>query len=199
METTGKQSIRAFIAIEIPDAVKIRINTLQNAIKFSSPPHIKWVEASNIHITLKFFAGINETDVQRIIDALHRTCSNFSPFSLRTGNPGAFPNLRRPRVLWLGLNGDTATLSSLQNTIDSGLESHGFAREIRPFEPHLTLARVKDSIAAADQQLLGNIIIKTEWEPRDEWSVTKVTLLRSRLLPAGPVYSRLAEVMLGRT
>ena len=194
MLTDTSKTIRAFIAIELPEELTKKLRYLQEDMQRTNPVGIKWVEARNIHLTLKFLATISETTVHRIINVLEAVCPSFSPFSLEALTLGAFPNIRQPRVFWLGLNGDVNTLITLQKAIDDQLVPLGFAPEARPFSPHLTLARLRDGAALPIQRTFGDLIMKTNWQQGETWTVKKVTLMKSQLLPAGPVYSRLAEI-----
>ena len=197
MVAIANNSIRAFIAIELPTTLKTMLSALQQDMRKSVPSGIRWVEANNIHLTLKFLAEISDATKLMIIDKLHVICPSLIPFTLRTETLGAFPNKRHPRILWLGFNGDIEALFLLQKTIDSALIPLGFVPEKRPFEPHLTLARVKEGAAASIQQSLSETITKTSWNPADSWTVNSIALMRSTLLPSGPEYNRLAEIHLG--
>jgi len=197
MVAIASNSIRAFIAIELPKTLKTMLSALQQDIRKSVPSGIRWVEANNIHLTLKFLAEISDATKLRIIDKLHGICPSLIPFTLRMETLGAFPNTRHPRNRWLGLNGDIEALLLLQKTIDSALIPLGFVTEKRPFEPHLTLARVKEGAAASVQRSLSETITKTGWNRADAWPVSSVALMRSTLLPSGPEYHRIAEIRLG--
>ena len=199
MPTDTNKLLWAFRAIELPQELTMKLQSLQEDMKRSNPAGVKWVEAHNIHLTLKFLDAISESTMNRIIDALKAICPLYSLFSLETSTLGAFPNIQRPKVFWLGLNGNLTPLITLQKAIDVGLTPLGFSPENRPFSPHLTLARLRDGIAPSVQRAFGDLILKTGWQGGETWIVKKITLMKSQLLPSGPVYSRLAEIRLGKS
>lgn len=196
MPIDTNKSIRAFIAIETPEKLKKKLQHLQEEMKQANPAGIKWVEAHNVHLTLKFLSTISETTMNKVIDVLEVVCSSFPPFPLGASTLGAFPNIRQPRVFWLGLNSNLTSLTTLQKAIDNQLVPLGFIPEARPFAPHLTLARLRDDVSLSFQRSFGDLIMKTRWQEEETWTVKKVTLMKSQLLPAGPIYSRLAEIEL---
>ena len=104
--------------------------------------------------------------------------------------------MRQPRVLWVGIKGELDKLISWQKRIDNGLIPLGFAKETRPFTPHLTLARLREGCSAGDRRDLGELVMKTPVEFNYALTVNSLNLMKSQLLPGGAVYSRLAEVKL---
>jgi 2'-5' RNA ligase len=189
-------SIRAFIAIELPSDLTDGLKRLQSEMKRSNPTSIKWVDPGSIHLTLKFLGNIALSKVPQVTGVLEKACSPFSPLILKTGSLGAFPNLRRPRVFWLGIGGDLNIVMALQKSIDDLLVSIGFAAEARPFSPHLTLARVKEGAMPQERGSFGELIAHTSWKETYDVHVSGVNLMRSQLFPTGPIYSSLAQVKL---
>lgn len=194
----SNQQIRSFIAIELPEEVRSGLRRLQAELRSAGHAFVKWVAPESIHLTLKFLGNISVEKVAAITAVMEEAGQGASSFQLKIGGLGAFPNLRRPRVLWLGIAGETDRLVVLQRRIDDGLVALGFAREIRPFTPHLTLARLRQGTSPRDQQTFGELVMKTPLEASYEVSVNSLSLMRSQLLPGGAVYSRLAEVKLKR-
>ena len=194
----SNQQIRSFIAVELPEEVRSGLRRLQAELRSGGHAFIKWVAPESIHLTLKFLGNISVEKVAAITAVMEEAGQGASSFQLKIGGLGAFPNLRRPRVLWLGIAGETDRLLVLQRRIDDGLAALGFARETRPFTPHLTLARLRQGISPRDQQDFGELVMKTPLEASYEVSVNSLSLMRSQLLPGGAVYSRLAEVKLKR-
>jgi len=192
----SNQQIRSFIAVELPEEVRSGLLQLQAALRSAGHTFVKWVTPEGIHLTLKFLGNISPQKVAEITRVMEEASQAVSFFRLNVGGLGAFPNLRRPRVLWLGVGGEVDKLVVLQQRIDEGLVPLGFAREIRPFTPHLTLARLRQGASPRDQQGFGELVVKTPWEVNYEINVNCVSLMRSQLLPGGAVYSRLAEVRL---
>ena len=108
---------------------------------------------------------------------------------------GAFPDLNRVQIVWVGLSGETDRLAALQKAIEAGLKPLGFAPESRPFTPHLTLARLRDQATPAERQQLGQIIAATGFETGG-FQADAIHLMRSQLTRAGAIYSRLSSVAL---
>ena len=192
----SNQQIRSFIAVELPEEVRSGLRQLQAELRSAGHTFVKWVTPEGIHLTLKFLGNISPQKVAEITRVMEKASQAVSFFQLNVGELGAFPNLRRPRVLWLGVGGEVDKLIVLQQRIDEGLIPLGFVRETRPFTPHLTLARLRQGAPPRDQQGFGELVVKTPWEVNYEINVNSVSLMRSQLLPEGAVYSRLAEVKL---
>jgi 2'-5' RNA ligase len=127
---------------------------------------------------------------------MEQAAEGMSPFRLVVSGVGAFPNLRQPRVLWVGISGEIEKLLVLQQRIDDGLVPLGFAKEARSFTPHLTLARLREGASSGDKRSFGEMVAKKSPNFDYEMTVDSVNLMRSQLLPGGAVYSRLAEVKL---
>ena len=192
----SNEQIRSFIAIELPEEVKTGLRRLQTGLKLPEHTFVKWVAPESIHLTLKFLGNISPQKVSEITGVMEQASQGVSPFRLEVTEVGAFPNLRQPRVLWLGLKGAVDKLVAWQQRIDSGLVPLGFARETRPFTPHLTLARLRDGTSPKDRTGFGELIMKTPVEVSYKVDVNSLSLMKSQLLPGGAVYSQLAEVKL---
>lgn len=192
----SNEQFRSFIAIELSDEVKSGLRQLQAELK--SPGHIfvKWVATEGIHLTLKFLGNISPQKVSEITRVIEQATAGVSPFRLKVSEVGGFPNLRQPRVLWVSVGGEVEKLLVLQQRIDNGLVPLGFAKEARPFTPHLTLARVREGALSQDRQVFGEMVTKKSPKIDYEMAVEGVNLMRSQLLPTGAVYSRLAELKL---
>jgi 2'-5' RNA ligase len=130
--------IRAFVAVKLDSVVVQRMSDLAGELNLSIPG-IRWVPAENLHLTLKFLGPIGEDRVEAVDGSLNEAFQDFPRFAIHAKGLGVFPDARRARVLWVGLQGDG--LQTLASRIDSALESLGFARETRPFAPHLTIGR----------------------------------------------------------
>lgn len=192
----NNQQIRSFIAIELPEEVKSGLHRLQAELKLPQYAFVKWVTPEGIHLTLKFLGNISPQKVAEITRVMEQASQGVSPFQLQITDVGAFPNMRQPRVLWLGIRGDIDKLVAWQQRIDNGLVPLGFAKETRPFTPHLTLARLRENCSPGDRRDLGELVMKTPVEFNYALAVNSLNLMKSQLLPGGAVYSRLAEVKL---
>ena len=192
----NNQQIRSFIAIELPEEVKSGLLQFQAKLKLAGHSFVKWVSPEGIHLTLKFLGNISPQKVSEIIGVMEEASQEFSSFQLKIGESGAFPNLRRPRVLWVGIGGEVDKVVALQQRVDVGLVPLGFSQETRPFTPHLTLARLREGSSPQGQRDFGELVTRTPFEVTYEIGVNKLNLMRSQLLPTGAVYSCLAEVEL---
>ncbi len=192
----NNQQIRSFIAIELPEEVKSGLLQLQNELKVSGHNYIKWVAPEGIHLTIKFLGNISSHRVSDVTKAMEEAGRMVSAFQLKIGELGAFPNLRRPRVIWVGIGGELDKLAFLQQRIDNALIPLGFPKEKRPFSPHITLARIREKASFHEQRDFGELIARTSFEAVYNVEVNVLSLMRSQLLPGGAVYSRLAFVNL---
>jgi 2'-5' RNA ligase len=190
------QTIRSFIAIELPEEVKSELHRLQAELTLAQYTFVKCVSPEGIHLTLKFLGNISAQKVTDITGVMEQASQGVNPFQLQLTEVGAFPNMRRPRVLWVGIKGEVDKLVGWQQRIDNGLVPLGFAKEARPFTPHLTLARLRDNCSPGDRLHFGEMFARAHVEVNYNFTVTSLNLMKSQLFPAGAVYSRLAEVKL---
>jgi len=190
------QTIRSFIAIELPEAVLTGLQQLQTELTLPRYSFVKCVSPEGIHLTLKFLGNISAQKVTDITGVMEQASQGVSPFQLQITEVGAFPDMRRPRVLWVGIKGEVDKLIGWQQRIDNGLVPLGFAKETRPFTPHLTLARLREGVSPGDRRDFGELVMKTPVEVNYKVDVKSLSLMKSQLLPGGAVYSRLAEVKL---
>ena len=185
-------TIRAFIAIELPAVIKSSIESIQARMKLLDLP-FRWVRMENIHLTLKFLGDIQETEVERIESALNGAVEIKAPFPLSAKGVGVFPEVRRPRVIWVGVYDVEKRLAGLQNDIDKQLHRIGYAKERRPFKGHLTIGRVK---RAVDGKKLSNVLDSFRTFESPPFQVDSFFLFRSNLKPEGPEYKKLIRVPL---
>lgn len=188
------KNIRAFLAIDPPEGVLEKVAGMQNSLRKKIQGSIRWVRPEGIHLTLKFFGDISAADVEKISGVVAQRTAAVPPFALEVKGIGAFPDMTRPRVVWLGITGQLAPLLSLQQDLEEELFLIGFPKEDRPFRAHLTMGRIKvpkgimglaPAVAAASNLSAGT------------FTVGEVVLFRSSLLPQGAVYTKLAAFPLG--
>jgi 2'-5' RNA ligase len=189
-----EKSIRAFLAVDPPREIIDAIGVIQDRLKKDIQGDIRWVRPQGIHLTLKFFGAISESDVANISRAVENTTSKIAPFTLGIKRVGAFPDAKRPRVLWLGMDGEVDTLIRLQKEVDAELHKGGFEKEDRPFRPHLTLARIKDPRGLIG---LAKIMEKREAYEAGSFFAAGLNLFKSDLTPKGAVYTKLAYFPFG--
>ena len=187
----NSEQIRSFIAIELPRNVKDGLARLRSELERAEHPFVKWVNPESIHLTLKFLGNIPFKQVAEITKAIEAASKGISPFHLEISGLGAFPNLKQPRVLWVGIKGEIDKLVSLQQNIDLALAPLGFAKEERPFVPHLTLARIREGASPKERKSFGELVMSTSFEISYPFDVEAVSLMRSQLTPAGAIYTRL--------
>ncbi|NQT05419.1 MAG: RNA 2',3'-cyclic phosphodiesterase [Dehalococcoidia bacterium] len=193
------EQIRSFIAIELPHEVKSALAELQAGLQPDKQPSVKWVDPYSIHLTLKFLGDIAAAKTSDITSAIEEASREIAPFSLEVKGLGVFPNFKRVRVVWVGVEGDISRLKLLQQRIESNLVPLGFARESRPFTPHLTLARARERIAPTEQQSFGQLIAGASFETAHQFTVGSINLMRSQLTREGSIYRQLTAVSLKKT
>jgi RNA 2',3'-cyclic 3'-phosphodiesterase len=192
----SEQTIRSFIAVELPDDVKKELKRVQTELALDRYSFVKSVSPEGIHLTLKFLGGVPPQKIKDIVSVMEEANQGVKPFELQINEIGAFPNFRRPRVLWVGIKGDVDKLIAWQRRLDDGLVPLGFAKENRPFTPHLTLARLRENSSPVDVQQLGEAVSNSHVQVDYRFTVNTLSLMRSQLLPTGAVYSLQAEVKL---
>lgn len=190
------EQIRSFIAIELSDELKRALTRLQGQLKAGSRARVKWVDPNSIHLTLKFLGNISTEMTGKITRAMEEAAEGIPPFHLEAKGLGVFPSIKRVQVIWVGLSGDVDLLDRLQKRIDSSLVTLGFARETRPFTPHLTLARIRDRATPEECENLGQLVASTSFETGCSLEVNSVKLMRSQLTREGAIYSRISSITL---
>lgn len=183
-------AIRAFIAIDLPADIQSQLGRVIESLKGPKTSAVRWVPSNNIHLTLKFLGDISPANLNVLCSLLDTESQRFSPFEIEIIGLGAFPNIRRPRVVWVGMNAPSA-LSQLQHSIDTGTQRLGYTSEERSFSPHLTLGRVSHNATPRDVQQIAEILAKTTVQSLGRHIVTTVRLYRSDLNPGGAVYTPL--------
>jgi 2'-5' RNA ligase len=180
--------VRAFVAIEIPEELRQALGALQadlNAQGFRA----RWVAPANIHLTLKFLGQVPVGHVGALAACLESAVRGLKGFGLRAGGLGVFPDIRRPRIVWVGLAGATAELAALQGRVEDALAALAFPRESRRFRGHLTLGRFGEKPA---HRLPVDVLKAYGTAVFGDFRVRGLTLFQSVLQPGGPVYTPLA-------
>jgi len=191
------QPIRTFIAIELNAALQRALAEIQARLQRDpSARAIRWVVPENIHITLKFLGDVEASHIPALERAVARVCQDFAPFTLTIAGAGAFPNTRKPNVIWVGARGQVDIAARLAEQIDAACATLGFAREVRAFTPHLTLGRVKRDASPTERQRIGALIETAQIGDLGELRVERIAVMKSDLTPEGSVYTRLAECAL---
>jgi len=184
-------AIRSFIAIELDETLLARLQRLQERLRQDIPSGlVRWARQEGIHLTLQFLGDVPESRIDAIAETLRDTCSRHAPIHFRVEGMGCFPNARRPRVIWVGVEEPDSALASLQRAITQANRVHGFQPEHRAFSPHLTLGRVRRGSADA-LRALGDYVSRSQVVIGQQ-TASAVHLIRSDLLPSGAVYTALA-------
>ena len=184
--------IRCFIAIEIPETIQNRLVRIQGTLR-AQIQKASWVKPGNIHLTLKFLGDVAPEDLESIGEAIEEVAIRHRRFSLRIGGLGAFPNFARPRVMWTGVKAGGERVSALAQDINVALSCCGFLRDTNKFNPHLTIARLKERI---DLRPYANQYRQYDSIQGAEMSVKTISLIQSQLHPTGAIYSTLQSYSL---
>ena len=184
--------IRSFIAIDLPEATRHGLAAVQEQLK-QSGAGVRWVKPDSIHLTLKFLGNIHPAQVEDIALAVAQEVRDEPPITLGAAGLGAFPSRRKPRVIWIGMEGEVQRLTRIQARVENALEPLGFVREKRPFQPHLTIGRVKDRRRL---QALIDAMATLDMEPFNSFDADEIILYKSDLRPTGAIYTKLHRMPL---
>jgi len=179
-----EEKIRCFIAVEVPKDILAEIEKYLEQLREISS-QVRWVKARGIHITLKFLGEIESPLLDQVKESLRSVTGIVRPFTVTVHGSGCFPNPRRPRVFWLGLEQSMGTeLNVIYDWIDEKLIVLGFEKEKRKFSAHLTLGRVR---TPANFDSLLNYMQKHPF-PKRSFQVYEIVFMRSVLKPSGAEY-----------
>lgn len=192
-----EEILRTFIAIELDEPLRQALGRVQGKFKRQiAPRDVRWVEIENLHLTLKFLGDTPRSRLPEIEAALRAACAGHAPFEIGFEGRGCFPNLRRPRVIWVAVRDRGLALARLQADVEKHVAPLGWPTEERGFSPHLTLGRVARGVDRDGEEAIGQIVEKTVVEQIGVQRVTAVSLMQSDLRPSGPIYTRLLSVPL---
>ena len=183
--------LRTFIAVEISSQMQKKIQAAVEPLrKELGSTLIRWVPIQNIHITLKFLGDVSPASVDYLTQILRAEADSVPAFDIAISGLGSFPSLRRPRVLFIGIQAP-AELEALYRGIESACERLGYKSEDRGFSPHLTVGRVKQDASATDQQKIRRALAGTTIDSPGTARVNFVHLYKSDLKPSGSVYTQI--------
>jgi 2'-5' RNA ligase len=188
--------IRAFIAIELPIIVQQHLDqtVAELSQKMAGMP-IRWLPATNIHLTLKFLGDVSKANLQILKEMLQTEAVSQKSFEFSIGGLGAYPSMHRPRVIWTAIEAPPA-LANFQTGIENSLERLGYTREERPFSPHLTLGRISRSATVGDIRSIADYLALSRVGFIGLVQAQEVCLFRSELKPGGAVYTQLFKAAL---
>ncbi|MFL5340787.1 MAG: RNA 2',3'-cyclic phosphodiesterase [Gemmataceae bacterium] len=186
----SRRMMRTFIAVPLDDAVRRRAVALQGQLG-QGGASVKWVEPENLHVTLLFLGEVDARATLDVCRAVQAVTSAVPPFPLEFSVLGGFPNLRRPRTLWIGIGEGMAELVSLHDALENALLELGcYRREDRAFTPHLTLGRTKtDDVNDAMRTTLNK---HATWQGGQQL-VREIQVLSSEFSGDTPVYTILSR------
>jgi 2'-5' RNA ligase len=190
--------MRTFIAIELSPEIEEYLRRLQERLK-TSQADVKWVSPQNIHLTLKFLGEIDEKTLEQIKHILEDTACSSEQFTLRLSVIGAFPSIKSPRVIWIGIDKGDEEVKVIAKELEDKLSAIGLPKEDRAFSSHITLGRVRSSgnrnnLVKSLESLKEKLL-----EGNTELRVEKITLFKSTLTPKGPIYEALKEFPIGNS
>ena len=190
------ETLRLFIAVDLsPEELSPLFHLIQG-LRESDVHGIRLVAAQNIHLTLKFLGDTNREQLPSLIAAIDELGTQVTPFTVRLGAGGGFPNLKHPRVLWVGLGGMNQSVTALARLIEDVCQSIGFQQATQPFSPHLTVARMRAAASPEDRKKVSETLLSLPWEPGIPIPIFSFKLIESTLTPQGPIYRSLHTVPL---
>lgn len=185
------ESIRTFTAIAVSEEVRRAVARMVASLR-TDAAGVRWTDESNLHLTFQFLGDVSTNDILTICDAVEAAVGEHEPFELSVRGVGAFPNLRRPRILWAGVEEGAGAEAAvfLHESLDAALEPFGYRKETRPYVPHLTIGRVK-----APRPMPS---LTRAFESLGDWQggilpVEEVLVMASKLSSRGPAYSVLSR------
>ncbi|GAB6098672.1 RNA 2',3'-cyclic phosphodiesterase [Halanaerocella petrolearia] len=182
--------VRCFIGIQLNQVTRNKLDKIKNILRDCSLD-IKWVEEYNFHITLKFLGEITKQEIENIKEILSKITADKAPFEIRLAKLGAFPNLDYPKTMWVGVKKGSNNLAKLHQEIESELITLGFKKDHHEYTPHITLGRVNRKEKSLD--ILSQKLREFPFQIQATEVVDRITLIKSRLTPQGPIYEPLAE------
>jgi len=179
------ERLRLFIAIQIPEQIKVELAAAQAELHRLLPERgVTWTKPEQFHLTLKFLGHVEARRVADLTRHLKRTCWNFAPLHLAAERVGAFPDMRYPRVVWVGLKDDSGKLEQLEAAIEATSRDYTREPSADKFSGHATLGRAK-RLNRRETQVLVDWLARKAESSFGDWTATEVELMRSELSSAG--------------
>ena len=185
--------VRTFVAVEIPLEVKDRANRMIGKLR-DAPAKVKWVAPAHMHWTLKFLGDVGLLEIPPVCEAIRRAVEPLAAFSVEVRGAGAFPDVRRPRTVWIGTGQGSEQMIELHDAIEFELAKLGYRSENRRFRPHLTIGRVRQSPGGIGE--LGRLLEKHADFDGGLSHVDDVVVFSSVLGPDGPTHAPLCHAEL---
>lgn len=177
---------KLFMAVDPGDSVRRSAVDMQRTLTKTGAT-VHWAASEGMHVTLYFLGDVDERELHSLCRAMSQAAATVAPFRLAIGGLGAFPSMRRPKVIWAAIEEGTEELSALHTALETRLDTLGFyQREERGYTPHLTLGRVKEE--ADGQLLLAEFPKHATWQGGDTL-IEEIALYASDQTKDGPIYS----------
>jgi len=189
-----KKTLRTFVAVEISKPIRTCAGELIAALE-GTAADVKWVETHNLHLTLKFLGDVHQREVLDVCRAVGEGAARVEPFDLEIRGAGAFPNIARPRTVWIGAGEGEGQMVVLHDRIEAELAKLGYREEHRRFQTHLTIGRVRGAGPSIAE--LGGLLQQHAEDVLGVMTVRKATVFCSTLTREGPVYEVLGTAELG--
>ncbi len=191
---------RTFIALEMNNALQSHLAGVIHQVA-QVLPGIRWVDPSNIHLTLAFLGELTDEQLAEAIQATELVSQQAQPFSYRLSHLGTFGSPRFPRVIWMGIEEPVGSLASLHRMLNRHLQRRGFEVDTRPFSPHLTLARLKSPLSLEEQQKLQSLLTNKAQSlvSLDSYAAHHLYVMKSELLRTGAHYTCLRSCIMGKS
>ena len=188
--------MRLFIAITLTPEVHAELDAFMKELRMAARESIRWVAATNIHLTLKFLGEADTVKLKPLAESVAREAAALVYFEFSVRGTGVFPGWRSPRILWAGIEA-AEDLNMLQSRVDFATRELGFPSESRPFSPHLTLGRVNGWMNPDQLELLQHKMLEAKDKYFGTVAARQVTIFQSILKPSGAVYTSVATCNLG--
>lgn len=192
----NSEQFRLFIAVTIPEEVKTKIEEAQGKLRRALPERaVRWTRREQFHLTLKFLGDVDAPRVEALGEAIRAACQGFGALHLRAERVGFFPDLRYPRVVWVGVKDQAEQLPRLQGAVESATREYATEDKEERFTGHVTLARIK-GIRRPEAEALDKAAAGMAEQLFGQWTAYQVELMRSELLPQGAWHSSVASITL---
>lgn len=185
--------MRLFLAVNLAPAIRAAVHDDAAPVR-AAAPGLAWVPPERLHFTLKFLGECDEGAADLLARGMHVVAARHAEFTIDLNEIGAFPNFRRPRVVWAGISSN-ARLELLQHDVEAYCAELGYEIEGRPFRPHVTLARVRGKLGTEEQRALARAARAVSLCHEDH--VMSIDLMQSTLAEQGPRYERVHTAPLG--
>jgi 2'-5' RNA ligase len=192
-EHKGVARVRTFLAVDLSKSIRDRAVALQGRLARTGT-EVKWVEPENLHVTLLFLGEVDDRQIVQVCRLANHCTAKEPSFLMSVESVGCFPNIRRPRIVWIGVVEGVERLCTLHDALELSLAELGYRREERRYKPHATLGRVKSD--RPTDRLSHALLAEAAWKG-GETVVREILIMGSELTPHGPVYTVLGRAELG--